>query len=124
MLIGELSERTGASRRSLRYYEAQGLLRTDRGPNGYRCYDDGAVRTVDQIRALLAAGLSTDVIRAVLPCADGVPLELELCPELVRTLRRELAEMDARIGALQTSRRALATYLHGDAARTVPASRG
>ncbi|WP_307073513.1 MerR family DNA-binding transcriptional regulator [Arthrobacter pascens] len=26
MLIGELSERTGVSRRALRYYEEQGLL--------------------------------------------------------------------------------------------------
>ena len=36
---------------------------------------------------------------------------LELCPELVRTLRRELSQMDARIGALQRSRGALAAYL-------------
>ncbi len=112
VLIGELSARTGASQRSLRYYEAQGLLCADRGANGYRRYDDGAVRTVHQIRALLAAGLSTDVIRTVLPCADGELPELELCPELVRTLRHELAEMDARIGAMQASRGALAAYLH------------
>jgi hypothetical protein len=32
-------------------------------------------------------------------------------PELVRTLHRELAEMDARFGALQRSRGALAAYL-------------
>lgn len=94
MLIGELSAATGVSRRLLRYYEEQGLIRAERGPNGYRVYDDDTVRTVRQIRALLAAGLSTEVITTVLPCATGETPELDLCPDLVRTLRRELAEMD------------------------------
>jgi DNA-binding transcriptional MerR regulator len=111
VLIGELAAMTGVSHRSLRYYEEQGLLSAARGPNGYRRFDTDAVRTVRQIRALLAAGLSTEVIRAVLPCAEGEAPELELCPELVRTLRRELAQMDARIGTLQQSRGALAAYL-------------
>ncbi|MHA6629686.1 MerR family transcriptional regulator [Pseudonocardia sichuanensis] len=112
MLIGELAGRTGASQRSLRYYEEQGLLRAERDANGYRRYTTESVRVVARIRALLAAGLSTDVIRTVLPCVDGAEaLEIDLCPELVRTLRRELAELDARIDAMQRSRGALAAYL-------------
>jgi DNA-binding transcriptional MerR regulator len=100
------------SQRSLRYYEQQGLLSAERDVHGYRRYGPDAVRTVARIRALLAAGLSTDVIREVMPCAvDGDPVELELCPDLVRTIRRELADLDARIGALQCSRSALAGYL-------------
>ena len=112
MLIGELSERTGASQRSLCYYEQQGLLCAGRDPNGYRRYDAGSVQTVLRIRRLLDAGLSTEVIRTVLPCVGGGdPLEVELCPDLVRTLRRELAEMDARIDELQRTRGTLAGYL-------------
>ena len=116
VLIGELAARTGVSQRSLRYYEQQGLLSAERGPNGYRRYSPDSIRTVAKIRRLLAAGLSTDVIRGALPCiGGGDPIELELCPDLVRTLRRELAEMDARIGELQCSRTALAGYLPGQA---------
>jgi DNA-binding transcriptional MerR regulator len=112
VLIGELAQRTGVSQRSLRYYEQQGLLTADRDMHGYRRYGPDAVRTVARIRALLAAGLSTDVIRDVLPCiVDGDPIELDLCPDLVRTIRREIAQMDARIGELQCSRSALAGYL-------------
>ena len=115
MLIGELAQRTGVSQRSLRYYEQQGLLCAERDVHGYRRYGPESVRTVARIRTLLGAGLTTDVIRDVLPCVaeDGDPIELDLCPDLVRTIRRELAEMDARIGELQCSRSALAGFLPG-----------
>jgi DNA-binding transcriptional MerR regulator len=114
VLIGGLAARTGVSQRALRYYEQQGLLSAERDPNGYRRYGADSVRTVARIRALLAAGLSTDVIRDVLPCVGGGdPIEMELCPDVVRTIQRELAQMDARIGELQCSRSALAGYLPG-----------
>jgi DNA-binding transcriptional MerR regulator len=114
VLIGELAARTGVSQRALRYYEQQGLLSAERDANRYRRYGADSVRTVARIRALLGAGLSTDVIRGVLPCVvDGDPIEMDLCPDLVRTIRREIAQMDARIGELQCSRSALAGYLPG-----------
>jgi DNA-binding transcriptional MerR regulator len=113
MLIGELSRTTGVSHRLLRYYEEQGLLVSRRGLNGYRTYCDDAVTTVRQIRALLGAGLSTQVIARVLPCASGdvVELELETCPDLVRMLYRELAAIDDRIETLRKNRGNLAGYL-------------
>lgn len=111
MLIGELSERTGVSRRLLRYYEEQGLLESTRSGNGYRVYDGDAPRTVRRIRALLDMGLTTRTISSVLPCASGddfSSLELEMCPNLLSTIRGELAELDARIDELQRHRGALA----------------
>ncbi|WP_442811759.1 MerR family transcriptional regulator [Streptomyces sp. NBC_01288] len=71
MLIGELAEQTGTSERLLRYYERAGLLRPERLPNGYREYADSDTDAVLRIRALLAAGLPTRVIRHVLPCTMG-----------------------------------------------------
>lgn len=40
MRIGELAGRTGVSERSLRYYEQQNLLVSDRTPSGHREYPD------------------------------------------------------------------------------------
>lgn len=111
MLIGELSRRTGVSARSLRYYEAQGLLAAGRGANGYRAYDEGAVLSVAKIRALLRAGLSTEVIRDVLPCARGEQSGFDWCAELREILDGELAAMDERMEALRRSRGALAGLL-------------
>ncbi|GAA2467081.1 MerR family transcriptional regulator [Streptomyces macrosporus] len=111
MLIGELSRRTGVSPRLLRYYEAQGLLDVRRGPNGYRDYDEHAVVTVRQVRALLDAGLSTEVIRSVLPCVRGERPGFDWCADLRAVLSRELAAMDERIDGLRRRRDALAGYL-------------
>ncbi|MFD4178828.1 MULTISPECIES: MerR family transcriptional regulator [Streptomyces] len=111
MLIGELSRRTGVSARSLRYYEAQGLLSAGRGANGYRDYAEEAVVTVTQIRALLRAGLSTDVIAQVLPCARGEGPGFDWCAELREILGGELAVMDDQIEALRRRRGTLAGLL-------------
>ncbi|MFI1198132.1 MerR family transcriptional regulator [Streptomyces sp. BHT-5-2] len=106
MLIGQLAKRTGTSERLLRYYERVGLLASNRLANGYRDYDDDAEQRVRQIRALLAAGLSTSLIRQVLPCgrADG---SLRPCPGVLDTLRAQLAELDRRAEELTQSRAAL-----------------
>lgn len=111
MLIGELSRRTGVHTHQLRYYEAQGLLEPGRGGNGYREYADETVVTVTQIRKLLEAGLSTQDIAFLLPCATGAAPDLEPCPELLDALRARLHRLDEHIGTLMRSRQALQDYL-------------
>ncbi|EGG49892.1 MerR family transcriptional regulator [Streptomyces griseoaurantiacus] len=68
MRIGELAVRTGVSRRSLRYYEDQGLLVSARSPSGQRHYDEEHVRRVRLIRSFLAAGMSSGTIAEMVPC--------------------------------------------------------
>ncbi|MER5612270.1 MerR family transcriptional regulator [Streptomyces sp. NPDC002215] len=111
MLIGELSRRTGVSTRLLRYYEEQGLLDVGRGSNGYRDYDEKAVVTMQQVRALLNAGLSTEVIRSVLPCARGEQPGFDWCADLRAILEGELSAMDKRLDDLRHTRGTLADYL-------------
>ena len=50
MRIKELSLKTGASLRSIRYYEKKGLLPARRLPNGYRDYDETAIEQVKKIQ--------------------------------------------------------------------------
>ncbi|MBF6088452.1 MerR family transcriptional regulator [Nocardia cyriacigeorgica] len=111
MRIGELSARTGVSRRLLRYYEEQGLLSASRTAGGYRDYGPEAVLVVRQVRALLRAGLSTAIIKDILPCAHGHAPELEPHPDMLAVLRRELREIEATIECLAESRDLLACYL-------------
>ncbi|CAM04995.1 DNA-binding transcriptional MerR regulator [Saccharopolyspora erythraea NRRL 2338] len=113
MRIGELSERTGTSRRLLRYYEEQGLIVAARSPNGYRDYDEYNVDRVAQIRGLLDSGLPTRIIKQILPCLDKprVIHFSDATPEMLATLQRELDRMTRRIDCMTRNRDAIAEYL-------------
>ncbi|MFF9765242.1 MerR family transcriptional regulator [Streptomyces sp. NPDC053086] len=106
MLIGELSRRTGVSERLLRYYERMELIHSERRANGYREYDDQTVETVRRVRALLAAGLPTRIIRTVLPCTFDEAV-LRPCPGVLTSLRAQLDVLDQRADELETARRLL-----------------
>jgi DNA-binding transcriptional MerR regulator len=113
MKIGQLADRTGVSRRLLRYYEEQGLLTPSRALNGYREYGEPHVDVVLQITGLLDAGLPTRIIAQLLPCLDQpqtiyVP---DVTPEMIVTLRREQARLSERIEFLTRNRDAVADYL-------------
>lgn len=124
MLIGELGRRTGVHTHQLRYYEAQGLLEPGRGANGYREYTNDAIVNVTQIRRLLAAGLSTEEIRYLLPCATGTDPDLEPCPELLVALRARLKRLDEHIRTLTRSRQTLHDYIDATAQRASPHDKG
>lgn len=113
MRIGDLTGRTGVSRRLLRYYEEQGLLQPVRLPNGYREYAESDVAAVRNIRALLAAGLPTTVIAQVLPCVHNEHERLipATCPGMAGHLSRERARIAETIARLQDHQRALDTLL-------------
>ncbi|MGV9577076.1 MerR family transcriptional regulator [Streptomyces sp. NPDC003509] len=109
MRIGELARRTGVSERSLRYYEAQGILRADRTPGGHRDYPEGAVDRVIRIQEFYAAGLCSSKIAELLPCvrdADGGPSAIAT-PRLVDDLTLERDRIDRRIDELRRSREVL-----------------
>ena len=112
MRIGELSDATGASTRALRYYEEQGLIRSERLSNGYRDYRPGAVEIVAFIQDLLAAGLSSQILRDIMPCVDDGSAQAA-CSDLVvqvQQVRDDLLEQERRI---RTRRETLEQYLSG-----------
>lgn len=57
MTIGTLSEKTGISEYTLRYYEKKGLIRVERDSGGRRCYEESDVEWVKFICRLKAAGM-------------------------------------------------------------------
>lgn len=120
MLIGELAERTGTSERLLRYYERVDLLRAERQPNGYRTYDDTAIGVVLRIRALLAAGLPTRVIRQVLPCTTA-DVDVLPCPGVLDALRAQLRSLDQRSADIAAARHVLRRTIAAAEATTTEA---
>ena len=116
MRIGELSRHTGVPARMLRYYEAQGLLRPGREQNGYRCYGPGTVELVQQIRGLLDAGLTTDIVCRILPFLEQLgqtAVHPDCLPETAALLREEADRIQRRIDCLARNRDAIRGYLNG-----------
>ncbi|MGK9462999.1 MerR family transcriptional regulator [Streptomyces sp. G6] len=125
MQIGELSERTGASRRSIRYYEQQGLLEATRTSKGWREYDARAVNRVLNVRELLGAGLTAEDIRVVAPCLDMKTEEFLACDdspdEVLAMYEQRLAIVEAKAAELQRHRSELVeriAHLRSEAADT------
>jgi DNA-binding transcriptional MerR regulator len=111
MRIGELARRSGTSARSIRYYEQQGLMVARRHPNGYRDYDEADLRLVGEIRSLLVNGFDLEEIRPFVDCLHAGIRARRACPGGIEVYRRKLAELDSRIGELQSLRGRVAREL-------------
>jgi DNA-binding transcriptional MerR regulator len=105
MRIGELSARTGASRRSLRYYEQQGLLESTRSASGQRYYDDDHVARVALIQKFLAAGMSSSSIAEMVPCM-AEPSQ-ERARRALTVMDQERARLSSTLNSLTAAREAL-----------------
>lgn len=110
MRIGALAQATGASERSIRHYDAHGLLASSRGANGYRLFAPRAVAQVRQIQRLIAAGFSIEEIRGFPECmllVEGA----RACSEISDVQRRRLEMLDRQIAELQRRRERLRSML-------------
>lgn len=109
MQIGDLAAHIGASPRSLRHYEQEGLLSPARGHNGYRLYGaTDAVRAAN-IKDLLDAGLTTADIRKYLDrgCLDRPLSSAPRCPSELETAAARLSHVDELLERLQRTRERL-----------------
>jgi DNA-binding transcriptional MerR regulator len=111
MRIRELAAQTGTTTRSLRYYEAQGLLPTGRSANGYRVYDGHHVRLVREIRSLQAVGFSLEDVRPFVECLLAGHESGDECPASVEVYRRKLADLERHIAELREVRDRLSERL-------------
>ncbi|MFZ4302603.1 MerR family transcriptional regulator [Streptomyces cinereoruber] len=126
MRIGELARRSGVSERSLRYYETQGLLASERTPGGQRDFGEWAVDRVIRVQALYAAGLTSRKIALLLPCmrdADGAASEIATT-RLVDELSAERDRIDRTIADLVRSRDVLDEVISTAAASLAPVRAG
>ncbi|QNP70097.1 MerR family transcriptional regulator [Streptomyces roseirectus] len=111
MRIGELAARTGTTTRTLRYYEARGLLSARRDPHGHRAYDEDDVRLLEQIRTLRDFGFGLEETRPFVECLRAGHPEGDSCPASLAVYRRKLAELDALIEELGAVRQKVAGQL-------------
>lgn len=101
--IGEVAARAGLNPKTLRYYEALGVLPSpSREPNGYRRYSQETVDLLTFIRQAQGLGFTLDEIKEILAIRrrGAVP-----CTHVRSLLRQKAADLDRKLADLVVLRR-------------------
>jgi MerR family transcriptional regulator, copper efflux regulator len=126
MRVSELAKRAGATAKTVRFYEAEGILPAPpRSSNGYRDYDDSDVCRTRVLVALRNLGIDLpEAGRLAQLCATGrcddmTELLASRIPERRRAVaaaKAELAHLDVELASLEralTSGQSQATFCLG-----------
>ena len=105
MLIGALADATGVPAKTLRYWEAEGLLHEPaRTTGGYRDYADDTIDIIVFIRHAQTAGLTLRQIKEVIAIRDDGRAPCRHAADLVG---ERLTDIDTRLRELEQTRTAL-----------------
>ena len=104
MRIGELEQKSGASRHTLRYYESLGLLSVQRHGNNYRDYSPRSLTDLAFIQQAQGMGFSLNEIREILDAQRDQQID---CAQGALLVGKKLLEVEAKIANLQGMRRFL-----------------
>jgi DNA-binding transcriptional MerR regulator len=111
MLIGELSQRTGLSRDTIRFYEKEGLIKMpkkQRRENNYKEYPENVVERIGLIKSIQDLGFTIKEIDTFFELWQE---EDASCENLVFTLENKLAQVDAQIEKFNQLKTRLSTSL-------------
>lgn len=119
LLIGELSQKTGVSTQTIRYYERLGLLNApQRNTAHYRIYSEEAEERLQFIQKAKHFGLSLEEIKTLIEIrAKGVPP----CTNLKAMVKKHLDDLEQRIQEMVTFHQEL-SHRYQEIETTIPDS--
>ena len=91
---GELAEACGVNSETLRFYEKEGLLNPERGPNGYRLYSVADAKRIRLTQRAIGVGFSIQDVKDWL-AGDAIKME------------QALLRVEAKITELERLRKSL-----------------
>ncbi|QQD80389.1 MerR family transcriptional regulator [Bacillus siamensis] len=107
MKIGELSEKTGLSVHTIRFYEKEGLLDSRhirRDENNYRNYTEKAIERLNLIKKFQGVGCSLTEVKEILQDRDSNTRTNQQVIEWIRQkvieIERKKDEMEQMLGTL------------------------
>ena len=109
MNIGQASEHSGLAPKTIRYYEDIGLIRPDRGGNGYRDYAEADIHKLRFLQRSRGLGFSVEECRQLLALYEDKSRASSDVKELTQA---KLTEIDRKIRALTELRRTLEHLVH------------
>jgi Cu(I)-responsive transcriptional regulator len=109
MNIGEASGRSGLPAKTIRYYEDIGLIRPERGRNGYRDYGADDVHKLRFLHRSRSLGFSVDECRQLLALYED---KSRASADVKDIASSKLTEIDRKIRELTELRRTLEHLVH------------
>ncbi|PDT04821.1 Cu(I)-responsive transcriptional regulator [Rhizobium chutanense] len=109
MNIGEASQRSGLPSKTIRYYEDIGLIRPERGGNGYRDYAAADVHKLRFLQRSRGLGFSVEECRQLLALYEDKDRASADVKDIAET---KLTEIDRKIRELSELRRTLEQLVH------------
>ena len=109
MRVSELAERTGVSAHRLRRYEAQGLIRAERGgSSGYREFAERTVREVVFIAMARDLGFSLKELADTVPRYRAGTLTID---QMIDGMRERIEGVDREIAERRALRKKLVAHI-------------
>lgn len=110
MLIGQLAEKSGLSRDTIRFYEKEAFIQAITRNNGYKDYPEQTLQQLELIKTAKALGFSLAEIKQVsLLLAQGaVP-----GTRVQQALQDKIAMIDEKLAKLQDMRQLLMSAAQG-----------
>ena len=109
MNIGDVAERSGLPPKTIRYYEDIGLIRPNRGPNGYRAFSEADLHRLAFLARARSLGFSIEECRALLALwAD----DTRASADVKAMAEAHLTDIDRKIAELRSLRATLAHLVH------------
>jgi DNA-binding transcriptional MerR regulator len=100
LTIGRLAQTTGVPAKTIRYYEAVGVLPApSRGRSGYRLYTERGVARLLFVRRARALGLSLQQLQTLTAALEGRGPAMR--PQLMKLVRAQLTAVQHRQAELQ-----------------------
>lgn len=113
MLIGQLSQRTGFTRDTIRFYERHGLIevpRKARRDNNYKEYPDEVLDRLLTIKRIKAMGFTLNETQEIL---DLVDMDKATCGTMADKVNEKVEVIEQKIAELIRLRETLRTAVKG-----------
>lgn len=104
LTLKDMTDGSGCTPRTVRYYERAGLLQAARSSGGHRLFPPGELGRLNFIIALREAGWPLEEITALLAVRDQQKPDHDACRQLEAMVSGHIAELEQKIALLSRLR--------------------
>ncbi|MEM9603035.1 MAG: Cu(I)-responsive transcriptional regulator [Pseudomonadota bacterium] len=120
MNIGDVATLSGLPAKTIRYYEDIGLVKPERGANGYRSFAESDVHKLTFLGRARTLGFSIEDCRTLLGLYEDQSRESAQVKAVAQGHLRAIEDKMAQLQAMHTTLSALVEACHGDSRPDCP----